>query len=419
MKSFLKKIVSKNIFKIYYTLVEFLIALFYGFPGKQLRIIGITGTKGKSSVVYLASKVFEASGYKVGATSSIEFKLGKKTSINKTKMTMPGRIVLQKFLRECVKQKMDYVILEITSEGLYQNRQKFINFETALFTNLFPEHIESHGSYENYKKAKGLLFKTLKGKGNAIINTSYNESKYYLNFKAKEKHTFKSTDKLPFKTHLIGDFNKENVLAVYNLARFYKIKKEIIKNALDKIKFIPGRLDPIDMGQDFKVYVDYAHMPAALERVLQALKSQISHPIVGQTNAKKVKNQKLIAIIGSQGSNRDKWKRPEMGRIAVECADIVIITNEDPYKDNPWQIIEDIYRGAEKIQNFKKQTKVIKILDREFAIKKAIDAAEKNDIVLISGKGREPWMETAKGKIPWSDAKIAEKYLKLKTSNKF
>ena len=128
MKSFLKKIVSKNIFKVYYILVEFLVALFYGFPGKRLRIIGVTGTKGKSTVVYLASHIFEKAGYKIGATSSIEFKLGKKISVNKTKMTMPGRIVLQKFLRDCVKQKMDYVILEITSEGLYQNRHKFINF---------------------------------------------------------------------------------------------------------------------------------------------------------------------------------------------------------------------------------------------------------------------------------------------------
>jgi len=406
MKSFLKKIVSKNIFKVYYILVEFLVALFYGFPGKRLRIIGVTGTKGKSTVVYLASHIFEKAGYKIGATSSIEFKLGKKISVNKTKMTMPGRIVLQKFLRDCVKQKMDYVILEITSEGLYQNRHKFINFETALFTNLFPEHIESHGSFENYKKAKGLLFKALKGKGNAIINTSYDESKYYLTFKSKEKHIFKSTDKLPFKTHLIGDFNKENVLAVYNLARSYGIKKNIVKSALDKIKFVPGRLDPIDMGQNFKVYIDYAHMPAALESVLQALKNQMLN----------VKIQKLIVVIGSQGGGRDKWKRPEMGRIATKYADIIIITNEDPYKDNPWQIIEDIYRGSEKIKNFKKQAKVIKILDREFAIKKALSMAEKNDIVLISGKGLEPWMETANGKIPWSDAKIAEKY--LKTSNK-
>ena len=406
MKSFLKKIVSKNIFKVYYILVEFLVALFYGFPGKRLRIIGVTGTKGKSTVVYLASHIFEKAGYKIGATSSIEFKLGKKISVNKTKMTMPGRIVLQKFLRDCVKQKMDYVILEITSEGLYQNRHKFINFETALFTNLFPEHIESHGSFENYKKAKGLLFKALKGKGNAIINTSYDESKYYLTFKSKEKHIFKSTDKLPFKTHLIGDFNKENVLAVYNLARSYGIKKNIVKSALDKIKFVPGRLDPIDMGQNFKVYIDYAHMPAALESVLQALKNQMLN----------VKIQKLIVVIGSQGGGRDKWKRPEMGRIATKYADIIIITNEDPYKDNPLQIIEDIYRGSEKIKNFKKQAKVIKILDREFAIKKALSMAEKNDIVLISGKGLEPWMETANGKIPWSDAKIAEKY--LKTSNK-
>ena len=119
-----------------------------------MRIIGITGTKGKSTVVYLASQVFEKAGYKIGATSSIEFKLGKKTWVNKTKMTMPGRIILQKFLRDCVKQKMDYVILEITSEGLAQERHKFINFETALFTNLFPEHIESHGSFNNYKKLK-------------------------------------------------------------------------------------------------------------------------------------------------------------------------------------------------------------------------------------------------------------------------
>lgn len=402
MKFFLKKIVPKIVFTIYYTLVEFLVAFFYGFPGKQLRIIGITGTKGKSTVVYLALKVFEEAGYKIGATSSIEFKLGKKTFINKTKMTMPGRIILQKFLRDCVKQKMDYVILEITSEGLAQQRHKFINFETALFTNLFPEHIESHGSFENYKKTKGLLFKALKGKGNMIINTSYAESKYYLNFKAKKKYTFKSNDKLLFKTNLIGDFNKENILAVYNLAIIYNIKKDLIKQALNKIKFIPGRLDPINKGQNFKVYIDYAHMPTALEKVLLALKKQL----------KDIKGKKLIAIIGSQGGGRDKWKRPEMGRIATEYADIVIITNEDPYKDNPWKIIEDIYRGAEKIKNFKKQTKVIKILDREFAIKKAIELAEKNDIVLITGKGREPWMETANGKIPWSDAKIAQKCLK-------
>jgi len=184
----IKKIIPGFIKSFYHFFVSFLGALLNGFPSEKTKVIGVTGTNGKSTTISILIKILEEAGYKVAASTSIFFKIGEKTEENKLKMTMPGRFVLQSFLKKAVKEKCDYVIIEVTSEGIKQHRHKFINFKTALITNLNPEHIEAHGGFDNYKKAKGELFKTVKN--THIINFDDKNKDYFLSFPAKNIITY-------------------------------------------------------------------------------------------------------------------------------------------------------------------------------------------------------------------------------------
>ncbi len=393
-----RKLIPRPVFEFfqpwYHGILALSGAVIFGWPSERIKVIGVTGSKGKSTTVFLITKFLKEAGYKVAAIGSLGFKIGDREWPNTLKMTMPGRWKIQKFLAEAVRAGCQFAVLEITSEGIKQKRHLGINFDTAVFTNLEKEHIESHGSFDRYYREKQRLFE--RTKSIHILNADSPYVYLFSKFPA-EKKIFYSLKDYSFNNHLQGDFNKYNILAAAETVKNYGVHLETIQKALDKIKSIPGRMEFIDAGQSFKVVVDYAHTPGSLEAVYKTLRSTFNIP-----------QSKLICVLGAAGGGRDKWKRPMFGQLAENYCDQIILTDEDPYDENPEGIIEEIVSGFSQTQNSKlKIKKYEKILDRKEAIKKALTFAEKNDIVVITGKGSETSIAIAGGKkIPWSDKDI-------------
>ncbi|OGZ69358.1 MAG: hypothetical protein A3D44_02780 [Candidatus Staskawiczbacteria bacterium RIFCSPHIGHO2_02_FULL_42_22] len=431
VKRIIKKITPHFLLDFYYWLWAFLGALMYGLPSRKLTIIGVTGTSGKSTTVDFISKIFEENGDKVASISSVRFRIageaasakgygGPKEWKNQLKMTMPGRFIIQKFLRQAVREKCKYAILEVTSEGIKQFRHKFISIDTAVFTNLSPEHIEAHGGFENYRNEKLKLFKVAKSVH--VINVDDQNAQYFLKIPAKKRITFgleqgevnlKNTH---FNLQVLGSFNHYNALAAISVAVNYGVSLEMCKKALEKVTGIPGRMEVV--SQNPLVVVDYAHTPDQLEKVYRTFSNWSENPKPQTLNPKQIQNtnnqnSKLICVLGSCGGGRDKWKRPVLGRLAAKYCKEIIITNEDPYDENPLSIINEIESGFSQTLNSKYQIlKYEKILDRREAIKKALQLAKPEDSVIITGKGSEVWMCVAEGKkIPWSDVNIVKEEL--------
>jgi UDP-N-acetylmuramoyl-L-alanyl-D-glutamate--2,6-diaminopimelate ligase len=407
----IKEIIRKTrpIIGLYHFFYSFFGALFYFFPSRKIKVFAVTGTNGKSTTVDIIAKVFKKAGFKVAAFSSVKFEINRKEEPNLFKMTMPGRAIIQKMLRKAVKEKCEIAIIEVTSEGIKQYRHKFIKIDTACFTNLSPEHIESHGGFENYKREKGKLFKAVRK--THIINIDDENAQYFLSFPAKEKISYGikkdadiraekivasskgvsfSVDGEDFYLGLAGKFNVYNALVAIALAKKEDIDTNFIKEALKEMTVMPGRMEEIQ-SSPFRVIVDYAVTPVTLEGVYKELLENFFP-------------ERIIAVLGSCGGGRDKWKRPVLGEIASKYCEKVIVTNEDPYDEDPEKIIDEIIAGT--------KGKGEKIIDRREAIKKALEEAEEGDIVIVTGKGNEPWMCLAKGeKIPWDDREIIKEEL--------
>jgi len=385
IKELIKKLIPGFLLRFYHYSLSGVGAFLYGFPSKKLIVIGVTGTSGKSTVVELCVDIFQEAGFKTASISSIKFKVGDKEWENKLKMTMPGRMKIQRFLSQANKAGCKYAVLEVTSEGIKQSRHKFIDFDVAVFTNLSPEHIESHGSFKKYRAAKAKLFQQTKKIH--IINIDDKNAEYFLKYPAEKKIEYGINDAgiLPKDIKLLGKFNLYNAITATKIAMSQGVSLEVCKRALEKVKGIPGRMEII-VREPFMVIVDYAHTPEALEQVYKTLSGR-----------------RMICVLGACGGGRDKWKRPVLGKIAAQYCNQVIITNEDPYDENPMEIINQVAGD----------TKAEKILDRKQAIKKAIQSAQPGDVVIITGKGSEPWMCVDGGKkIPWSDREIALDFLK-------
>ena len=411
MKDLIKKFIPSFLLSWYHFGLAFLGAVLYGFPARKLKVIGVTGTNGKTTVVEFITKIFEEAGLKVASQSSVRFKIKDKEWPNTFKMTMPGRFFIQKFLRQAVKANCQYAIVEVTSEGIKQHRHRFIDFEAAVFTNLAPEHIEAHGGFENYKKAKGKLFQTTKNIH--IINIDDKNADYFLQFKARKKYTYGSEKgdinarNTRFKLQLIGDFNVYNALAAISVGISQGISLEICERAVGMVKGVPGRMELV-VQEPFKVFVDYAFTPNALEKVYQTLKPENKRRRDKSLLYPSLRLGRMICVLGACGGGRDKWKRKVLGQIAAKYCDEVIVTNEDPYDENPMEIIDQVANGA--------GPKAKKILDRREAINKSLKSAQESDVVIITGKGCEPWIVEARGKkIPWDDRQIVrEEYEKIR-----
>lgn len=425
IKNLLKRILPTFLINTYHLILTFLGAVFFGFPSRNLKVIGVTGTNGKSTTVEFITKILEEAGFRVASISSIRFKLDKKEWPNLLKMTMPEGFLIQRFLREAKKARCDYVVLEVTSQGILQHRHRFIKFDVAILTNLLPEHIEAHRGFENYRKAKAKLFKVTKNIH--IVNLDDKNAQYFLQFPAKKKYGFcqetsyretkkelfnkidevikakdiiESQDGISFflkgsKIHLklLGKFNVYNALAAIACALSQQIDIETSKMSLEKISNIPGRME-IVIEHPFLVIIDYAVVPESLEEVYREIQTLFSP-------------NKMICVFGACGGGRDKQKRPKLGEIASRYCQKIILTNEDPYDEDPRKILEDIEKGI------RQKEKVEKIINRKEAIKKALKTAKENDVVIITGKGCEPWMCFKKGKkIPWNERRIIKEEFK-------
>ncbi|MEA2092912.1 MAG: UDP-N-acetylmuramoyl-L-alanyl-D-glutamate--2,6-diaminopimelate ligase [Patescibacteria group bacterium] len=411
IKDIIRKI--KPVVSFYHFLYSFAGAVWYRFPSRKITVIGVTGTNGKTTTVDFASRIMKKGGLRVTALSSIKFEIAGEEEENLFKMTMPGRAFLQKMIRKAVDKKCDVVIMEVTSEGIKQHRHRFINFQGACFTNLSPEHIESHGGFDNYRKEKEKLFE--KTKNLHIINIDDENANYFLKHESKEKilctikkdkkenvlkaekiestangTTFSIDDK-KFNLAVAGKFNVYNALSAIAIASSQGVSLNDAKEALQEKFTVRGRMEQV-ISSPFKVIIDYAVTPDALEQLYKEVKENFSP-------------NKIIAVFGACGGGRDKWKRPKLGEIAGRYCDYIILTNEDPYDEDPEEILNDIEKGLPK------NTAYEKIIDREEAIKKALKQAKEKDIVIITGKGCEPWMCLSKGKkILWSDKKIIKNF---------
>ncbi|OGZ01388.1 MAG: hypothetical protein A3A43_01185 [Candidatus Liptonbacteria bacterium RIFCSPLOWO2_01_FULL_56_20] len=413
----------------YHFTLSFLSALRYGFPSRRLVTIGVTGTKGKTTTCNLIAQIFEAAGERVGMITTVNFKIGEREWVNDLKQTMPGRFALQKLLREMVSAGCKYAVVETSSEGILQYRHRFIDYRVAVFTNLSPEHIERHGSFERYRAAKVKLFEQVaRRRGVGVYNLDDPNVGYFLAPKMSEQYgyalkapasnpalqtnaqfrvsgvqlaTAKTKfmfDRAPFAMPLVGEFNVYNAASAICVAHSQGIPMGTIRRALAHARPTPGRFEVVDKGQGFTVVVDYAHEPASLDAAYKTLK--LFRP------------KKIIGVLGAQGGGRDKWKRAEMGKIAARYCDTLILTNEDPYDENPMNIVVDIEKG---VRGSGRDVEALKIIDRGEAIQKAVARAGRGDAVIITGKGGEVWMCVAGGrKISWSDREATEEALSMR-----
>lgn len=443
----IKKRIPDSLFRscqpAYHFLFAFTAALRYGFPSRRLIVIGVTGTKGKTTVVHLIHEILasslpaQAGGANVASLSSVRFKIGANEEQNDLKMTMPGRLFVQKFLRRAVRAHCKYVVIEVTSQGIAQSRHRFIRFHTAVMTNIAPEHIESHGNFERYLRAKLDLFWRLQPGAIAIINRddpaagrfAAATSAYRAWYSAMEivvqnkvwhvAHREFGRDGIRFEINSVafpaslrGEFNFYNILAALAVGLSQRISLERMAAVVTAFSGVPGRMESIQQVP-FVVMVDYAHTPDSLRSVYTTLR--------GERVKTKTRKPRLICVLGSTGGGRDRWKRPELGRIAAEYCSETIVTNEDPYDEEPMAIVEEIAAGYATARPRKtKIDRCQKILDRREAIATALRMALRGDIVVITGKGAEPWLMVASGgKIPWDDRAVAREELqKLHAINK-
>jgi UDP-N-acetylmuramoyl-L-alanyl-D-glutamate--2,6-diaminopimelate ligase len=407
----LRRLVPAPLLSSYHFLLAHFGSILYGHPSRKLLVIAVTGTKGKSSTTEMLNAILEESGRKTALLNSIRIKVGADSEANTMRMSMPGRFFIQKFLARAVRAKCDAAILEMTSEGARQYRHRAIELDALVFTNLAPEHIESHGSYEAYADAKFEIGKQLarSGKRPRIVaaNEDDTESSRYLALPvektlavslsrqqpwfANERGGYFTFDGAKIAVRLPGEFSLKNALEAATVARAIGIDAETIVRAIGKLDRIPGRAERVDAGQDFAVVVDYAHTPDSLE----ALYDAYGHV-------------RKICVMGATGGGRDTWKRPVMGALADTRCDVVILTNEDPYDEDPRAIVEALASGMKRTPEI--------VMDRRDAIRRGISLARAGDAVLITGKGTDPCICGPRGsKVPWSDAGIAREELgKLK-----
>ncbi len=423
-----KKIIPRPVFRFFQPAYHFLLAftgnIVYGFPGYKMTVIGVTGTNGKSTTVEIITDILKTTGEKVGMISTVDIEIAGKREENKVGRTTIGRWGTHRLMRKMVFAGCKYAVIEVASEGIAWYRIWGIPFDGAVFTCLAPEHLNFHKTMENYRNTKGKLFKKLsspfnfkKTKRVSVINADDKEADYFLSFKADEKYTFgiqkgmvkaKNIKLAPdgtsfeitgdggdhkVKTKALGKFNVLNELAAYCVGLSMEADKAGIIKIIEDFSGTRGRAEKIEAGQSFNVIVDYAVTPDAQTALYESLRN--------------ITKGKLISVFGATG-DRDKAKRPEMGKVAAEFTDIVVLTDDETYTENSKDIIGEVYTGVP--DNLKERVKIVP--DRMKAIKKAIDLASTGDIVVITGIGHQKSRNMGGRKIPWDERKIIMDLLK-------
>lgn len=457
LKQLIKKYIPKRILNLRHLVYAWYGAARYHHPSDEIFVIGVTGTSGKSTTVFLLRNMLEALGYRVGSLSTIDFHIAGENKLNTQKMTMLGRMQIQKYLREMVIKGCEIAIVETTSEGALQYRHKFINYDMMILTNLYPEHIEAHGSFENYKQAKLSLFRhTSKygrnkknaeklgfhlltrleseyvskiafvngdsvhapdflaagpfdlqfafGKGERTLDTV--DHYFHLSeVRSEEKGISFLLDGHRIHVPLYGEHNAENCVIAFGILSILGVSWERILPAARVCTNAPGRVEFISQAEkyNFRVIVDYAFEPKAIEALY--------------TIATRLSPRRIIHVFGSTGGGRDTSRRFTVGEYVGKHADICIVTDEDPYDDDPLMIMRDVASAVErKGKIFGKDLFIIE--DRKEAIERAIVMAEPGDIVLVTGKGSEQAMCVRGGMIPWDDRKVVREALLLRGEEK-
>jgi UDP-N-acetylmuramoyl-L-alanyl-D-glutamate--2,6-diaminopimelate ligase len=415
-------------FKNFYHLVQAVAAnVMYGFPSKKLKVIGVTGTDGKTTTTQMITKIFQEAGKKVAMASTINFVVDDAEEKNLSHFTTTSAFSLQKFISQAVETGCEYLILETSSHSLDQYRVWGVEYKTAVVTNVTREHLDYHGTMENYRKVKMMLFDIVsKNNGVSIVNADMESPDDFLNFEMSRKFAYSMKKNKPknginfvqatdielgidgskFKIgdivhelHIAGDFNIENALAASCVGLSEGIEQETIKEALGKIKGVAGRLESIQNDLGMHIIVDFALTPNALEK------------LYGTLFKTKKTFGKIIAVFGACG-DRDKGKRPIIGEVVSKYADVVIVTTDEPYHEKPIQIIKEIAGG---VTNKTRDLNLFLIEDRREAIRKALRIAAADDVIVLTGMGNFESMVVGDKKIPWNDRKVVEEELQKLT----
>jgi UDP-N-acetylmuramoyl-L-alanyl-D-glutamate--2,6-diaminopimelate ligase len=397
---------------------------FFEYPSCKLRMIGVTGTNGKTTSTYLIRSIFEKAGFKVGVIGTIQNSIGDK--VLPTQNTTPDVIDLQRLLAQMVGSNMDYVVMEVSSHALALNRVAGCEFDVGIFTNMTRDHLDFHVTFEKYLEAKTKLFQLLSSKEHkkngktAIINADDKAAAFILERTACKKITYgidhnvdlqaKNTNILangaqfevtgpfgtmPLQLKITGLFNVYNVLSAVGAALAEGIDAHVIKTALEEFESVSGRFELVDVGQPFSVIVDYAHTPDGLENILKT--------------AQQIAKKRIIVVFGC-GGDRDKTKRPIMGQLAVQYGNIVIATSDNPRTEDPESLLNEIETGIKEALTPGKIYE--KIIDRRQAIERALHLAEADDIVIIAGKGHENYQILKDRTISFDDKEVAKAIIK-------
>ncbi|MGG5486212.1 UDP-N-acetylmuramoyl-L-alanyl-D-glutamate--2,6-diaminopimelate ligase [Gaetbulibacter jejuensis] len=394
--------------------LAFMAANYYGNPSGNLKLVGVTGTNGKTTVSTLLYQLFKKAGFKVGLLSTVKIMVGDKEF--KATHTTPDSLTINKYLSEMNDEGVEFCFMEVSSHGIHQNRTEGLVFEGGIFTNLSHDHLDYHNTFAEYRDVKKQFFDQLPAKSFALVNVDDKNGLVMLQNTKARKITYALKSYADYKaqilenqfsglllklndnevwTRLIGSFNAYNILAIYATAELLGLEKVENLKLISELESVSGRFQYLVSDEKITAIVDYAHTPDALKNVLETI------------NNIRTKNEELITVVGC-GGDRDKTKRPKMGHIASALSTKVIFTSDNPRSEVPDAIIEDIEKGVEP-QNYKK---TLSIVDRKQAIKTACQMAQPNDIILIAGKGHETYQEIKGERFDFDDYKIVQEFLK-------
>lgn len=449
MKSFLNRRLSQTspLRLAYHRMRAFAAALIYGFPARRLTVIGITGTDGKTTTVGITAHILNANGVKAGALSTAFFQIGREIRWNSTQKTSPSPFMIQKFLRELVRAGCTHAVIECSSHGLLQGRLKYTYPSIAGITNVSEEHLDYHGTMERYIDAKSILFRMLpKHAGVAILNASDRSFESLRTISVPWRIIVGSEEAIvrrsagddfalwpsgisattkgisgkiecnaeegpfPFDFPLFGTFNVQNALCAVACAHATGLGIDRCVRSLSSFTGIPGRLERMTSQQEFHAFVDFTVTPQSYRATLGTLKSMLQG------------SGRLLVLCGSCG-DRMKEKRPVIGSLCASFAHITVVTNEDPYTEDPESIIDDVLLGVpSSVPVFRHEAEiptaptnpyVVRIPDRLSAIRFLLKQAKPNDILLFAGKGSDTTMMTSQGQIPWNEREIIRRELDL------
>lgn len=393
--------------------LAFMASNFYDSPSENLKLVGVTGTNGKTTVASLLFQLFKKAGYKVGLLSTVKIMVD--TIEHKATHTTPDSLTINKYLSEMNAAGVEFCFMEVSSHGIHQNRTEGLRFEGGIFTNLTHDHLDYHNTFAEYRDVKKSFFDALPEKAFALVNVDDKNGLVMLQNTKARKFTYALKGYADYKsqilenqfgglllkindsevwTRLIGNFNAYNILAIYATAELLGLEKVEILRLISELESVSGRFQYIISTNKITAIVDYAHTPDALQNVLETI------------NSIRTKNEELITVVGC-GGDRDKTKRPKMGHIATALSTKVIFTSDNPRNEDPETILKEIEKGVEP-QNYKK---ALTITDRAQAIKTACQMAQPNDIILIAGKGHESYQEIKGERFDFDDFKIVQEYL--------